>query len=173
MTSMRAVAPFADLITGERPATSSATKAKNESTTSTRMNGTIADTDECEELGIPGSYCPLAPTTRLADTTWSWVGTSPRACVPLAGDEQNFVAIDFDLGPSGRVGQVINTGRAMMRHVIAPTFSGFLDFVARQYVEGRVVRSDTDERWLQLAWDGGDLLTGLRPLLGLPASYEP
>ena len=98
-----------------------------------------------------------------------------RGWVPFAGDGQNYVAIDLDPGPVGRRGQVINSGRDdMMRHVIAPDFAGFLEFVARQFAEGRVVRSDTNDRWLQLADDdGGDLLTGLRPLLGLPASYLP
>ena len=97
-----------------------------------------------------------------------------RGWLPFAGNGQNFVAIDFDPGPAGTVGQVINTGRDdMTRHVIAATFSGFIEFVARCFAEGRVVRSDTDDRRLQLAGDGGDLLTRLRPLLGLPATYEP
>jgi cell wall assembly regulator SMI1 len=94
--------------------------------------------------------------------------------LPFAGDGQNFVAIDFDPGPAGIPGQVINTGRDdMMRHVIAQSFGGFLAFVAKQFVEGRVVRSGADDRWLQLSGDGGDLLTALRPLLGLPECYEP
>jgi cell wall assembly regulator SMI1 len=100
-----------------------------------------------------------------------------RAWIPFAGDSQNFVAIDFDPGPAGKPGQIINTGRDdEMRHVIADTFSGFLEFVARQFVAGRVELSNTaapEERWLQLTGDGGDLLTGLRPLLGLPESWIP
>ena len=96
-----------------------------------------------------------------------------RKWLPFAGDGQNFVALDFDPGPAGTIGQVINAGRdEMMRHVIAPCFGEFLEFVARLFVGGRV-RCDADERWLQLAPDGGDLLTSLRPLLGLAASYEP
>jgi cell wall assembly regulator SMI1 len=97
-----------------------------------------------------------------------------RGWLPFAGDEQNFIAIDFDPGPNGTIGQVINTGRDdMMRHVIAPTFSAFLEFVAQQFAAGRVVRSEKHDRWLQLAGEGGDLLTGLRPLLGLPEAYDP
>jgi cell wall assembly regulator SMI1 len=97
-----------------------------------------------------------------------------RGWIPFAGDGQNYVAIDFDPGPAGTRGQIINSGRDdMMRHVIAGTFTGFMEFVATQFAASRVARSTQDERFLQLGDDGGDLLTSLRPLLGLPAFYEP
>jgi cell wall assembly regulator SMI1 len=128
------------------------------------MWASIVDDDNADLDAECRSHPPGAVKLRYTNRGW----------LPFAGDSQNFVAIDFDPGPAGIAGQVINTGRDdMMRHVIATAFFGFLAFVARQFAEGRVVRSQTDDRWLQLAGDGGDLLTGLRPLLGLGASYEP
>jgi cell wall assembly regulator SMI1 len=128
------------------------------------MWASIAD-DEYEDLDEEcRSHPPGAVKLVYANRGW----------IPFAGDGQNYVALDFDPGPSGTHGQVINSGRDdMMRHVIAGTFAGFLEFVANQFLAGRVVRSGSDEAWLRLARDGGDLLTDLRPLLGLPAAYEP
>src|SRR4051794_37494476 len=84
---------------------------------------------------------------------------------PCAGDSQHHVALDFDPGPEGRAGQVINCGRDdEVLHAIAGTFAGFLTFVARQFVLERVClgkdEDPDDPRWL--AVDGGkrDLLTG-------------
>jgi cell wall assembly regulator SMI1 len=128
------------------------------------MWASIADDDDADLNEPCRSHPAGAVRLRYANRGW----------LPFAGDGQNFVALDFDPGPAGTPAQVINTGRDdEMRHVIAPTFAGFLAFVARQFQAGRVVRSARDDRWLELAADGGDLLTGLRPLLGLPASYEP
>jgi cell wall assembly regulator SMI1 len=97
-----------------------------------------------------------------------------RGWLPFAGDSQNHVALDFDPGPEGRPGQVINCGRDdEMRHVISDTFEGFLTFVARQFVLGRVglgkQKSSDAPRWLALAGGKRDLLTGLRELLGVQA----
>jgi cell wall assembly regulator SMI1 len=95
-----------------------------------------------------------------------------RGWVPFAGDGMNFVALDFDPGPAGRPGQVINAGRDdEIRYVIAGNFADFLGFVASQFSAGRVVlNADTPPdapRWLALAGGKRDLLTGLRQLLGL------
>src|SRR5262249_45669247 len=69
-----------------------------------------------------------------------------RAWVPFAGDSQNYVAFDFDPGPKGKVGQVINAGRDdVVLHVIADTFAGFLDFVARLFAEDRVMLSPRED----------------------------
>jgi uncharacterized protein (TIGR02996 family) len=98
-----------------------------------------------------------------------------RGWVPFAGDIQNHVAIDFDPGPEGKIGQIINCGWGdLIRHVIADTFAGFLTLVARQFVLGRVVLTEdeppNEPRWLGLAGGRKDLLTGLRGLLGLDGS---
>ncbi len=128
------------------------------------MWASIADEDNQDIDEECRSHPPLAVKRVYANRKW----------IPFAGDGQNYVAIDFDPGPTGKSGQVINSGRDdMMRHVIANTFSGFLEFVAKQFAAGRVVRSEENEHWLQLAADGGDLLTGLRPLLGLPSDLPP
>lgn len=95
-----------------------------------------------------------------------------RNWLPFAGDSQNHVAIDFDPGPNGKVGQIINCGRDdMLRHVIADTFEEFLAFVAQQFANGRVTvdpDEGTESPYLRVAESGGDLLTDLRELLGLP-----
>ena len=67
---------------------------------------------------------------------------------------------------------MINCGRDdETRHVIAGTFEGFLTFVARQFVLGRVCAGEDEEledpRWLAVAGGNQDLLTGLRGLLGV------
>jgi uncharacterized protein (TIGR02996 family) len=90
-----------------------------------------------------------------------------RGWVPFAG-ALNYVAIDFDPGPVGRVGQVINCGRDnKIHHVIAGTFAGFLTFVARQFALGRVSLREDPPQYLAVAGGNLDLLTGLRALLGL------
>jgi uncharacterized protein (TIGR02996 family) len=94
-----------------------------------------------------------------------------RAWIPFAGDSMNHVALDYDPGPKGVAGQVINCGRDdSARHAIAPTFTAFLAFVARQFVHGRVVVNEDDEdtdepQWLKVAGTKHDLLTGLPELL--------
>ena len=94
-----------------------------------------------------------------------------RGWVPFAGDSQNHVAIDFDPGPKGEIGQIINCGRDdMIRHVIADTFEGFLAFVAQQFAADRVGMSSDESsgepRWLALVGGQRDFLTGLQELLG-------
>ena len=109
----------------------------------------------------------------LTLTTLALLGARPAlaAAVNTGGPTGN-VAIDFDPGPEGKIGQVINCGRDdEIRHVIADTFTGFLMFVARQFVLGRVSlgadESPTKPRWLAVAGKKQDLLTGLRDLMGL------
>jgi uncharacterized protein (TIGR02996 family) len=121
------------------------------------------DTDLVEEVSEDRrSHPPGAVKPLYANRGW----------VPFAGDGQHNVALDFDPGPAVRVGQVINCGRDdEILHVIAGSFAGFLMFVARRFVLGRVgLGEDEDEdEPRRLAVDGGrrDLLTGLRDLLGL------
>jgi uncharacterized protein (TIGR02996 family) len=95
-----------------------------------------------------------------------------RGWVPFAGDSQNHFALDFDPGPSGTIGQVINCGRDdEVRHAVAPTFEGFLAFAAKQYVLDRVTLAEgedpADPKWLMLAKNKRDFLTGLADLLRL------
>jgi uncharacterized protein (TIGR02996 family) len=118
---------------------------------------TVEDLSEDCRSHPPGAVKPL-----YADRGW----------LPFAGDAQNHVALDFDPGPRGKAGQVINCGRDdEVRHVIAGTFAEFLTLVARQFVAGRVGLSKGESRETprSLALVGGkkDLLTGLRGLLGL------
>jgi cell wall assembly regulator SMI1 len=92
-----------------------------------------------------------------------------RGWVPFAGD-QNYVAIDFDPGPKGKVGQIINAGRDdEIRHVIADTFGEFLEFVAELFTGGKVELSSDDPPeepcWLHVKGTDDDLLTGLPELL--------
>ena len=121
---------------------------------------TVADLSEDCRSHPPGAVKPL-----YANRGW----------VPFAGDAMNFVALDFDPGPKGRPGQVINAGRDdEIRHVIAGDFAGFLAFVAEQFAAGRVVPNSGEPadapRWLALVGGKQDLLTGLRQLLGLKAT---
>jgi cell wall assembly regulator SMI1 len=93
-----------------------------------------------------------------------------RGWVPFAGDSQNYVAIDLDPGPKGKVGQIINAGRDdEVRHVIADTFEGFLDFVAGLFQAEKVGLPPGEKadnpRWLGVKGKKQDLLTGLPELL--------
>jgi cell wall assembly regulator SMI1 len=98
--------------------------------------------------------------------------------VPFVGGSQHYVALDFTPGPTGTVGQVINSGRDdEIRHVIAPNVTAFFLFVARQYVLGKVSLSQNeddpgDPHWLGIAGTDDDLLTGIRDLLGLGPGTE-
>ena len=93
-----------------------------------------------------------------------------RGWVPFAGDSQNFVALDFAPGPKGAAGQVINAGRDdEVRHAIAGTFAGFMEFVAGLFTAGRVAVNPDEPKdapkWLGVAKKKADLLTGLPDLL--------
>lgn len=60
-----------------------------------------------------------------------------RGWVPFAGEGGHYLALDFAPGPRGAAGQVINFGRDdYVRYVIAPTFGGFLGFVANLFAAG-------------------------------------
>jgi cell wall assembly regulator SMI1 len=97
-----------------------------------------------------------------------------RGWLPFAGDGQNFAALDFDPGPSGEVGQVINAGRDdETRYVIADSFSSFLAFVAEQFERGRVVLKHGCPR-LFVSGKDRDFLQALPYTLGLkPEEKEP
>jgi cell wall assembly regulator SMI1 len=59
--------------------------------------------------------------------------------IPLAGSDSNYAGLDFDPGPKGRIGQVINFGRDdQIRYVLAETFEGFLSFIADQFATDKV-----------------------------------
>jgi cell wall assembly regulator SMI1 len=95
--------------------------------------------------------------------------------IPFLGpDEDNYVGLDFDPGPAGSKGQVINFGADEFkydskRYVVAPSFSAFLNLVADLMSEGKVV-SDQDGclSLKQLRHDGVqcNLLTGAAMLFG-------
>jgi cell wall assembly regulator SMI1 len=108
------------------------------------------------------------------------VARNPR-WVPFAGpDEQNYLALDFDPGPKGTPGQVINFGAdefiypQSKRYVWAPSFLGFLNTLADLFTNGQVEAADEypdGVRYLQLVRrrDGGttcNLLTGADLLFG-------
>jgi cell wall assembly regulator SMI1 len=101
--------------------------------------------------------------------------------IPFAGpDEQNYIGLDFDPGPTGTSGQVINFGADQIiygsnRFVLAPSFGGFMSFLADQFAMGKVEVSPDDDpddqRFLQLVRRRkGDvacnLLTGLAMVFG-------
>lgn len=94
-----------------------------------------------------------------------------RGWVPFIGDSQNHIAVDYDPGPKGKIGQIINCGRDDdVRHVIAESFEEFLDFVAYlfryDFVELNPEHSSDDPpRWLRVKGQSDDLLTGLPELL--------
>jgi cell wall assembly regulator SMI1 len=122
----------------------------------------IADDEETvEDLSEDCSSSPKGAVKELY---------ANRGWVPFAGDSMNHVALDFDPGPKGKPGQVINCGRDdEVRHVIADTFDGFLAFVARLFTAGVVAlnpdESADDPRWLGVKGRKQDLLTGLAYLL--------
>jgi cell wall assembly regulator SMI1 len=101
--------------------------------------------------------------------------------VPFAGpDEQNYIGLDFDPGPKGTAGQVINFGANQFiygsnRFVFAPSFGGFMNFLADLFATGQVEvcpdNDPSDQRFLQLTrrretGASCSLLTGLGMLLG-------
>jgi cell wall assembly regulator SMI1 len=119
------------------------------------------DGDTVEDLSEDCSSSPKGAVKELY---------ANRGWVPFAGDAMNHVALDFDPGPKGKVGQVINCGRDdEVRHVIADDFEGFLAFVARLFTAGVVAlneeESPDDPRWLGVKGRKKDLLTGLADLL--------
>src|SRR5262249_47763589 len=100
---------------------------------------------------------------------------------PFAGpDEQNYIALDFDPGPKGASGQVINFGADELiypqskRYVLAPSFLGLLNVLAGLFANGHVEAADDypdGVRYLQLVRRrNGDtkcnLLTGVDMLFG-------
>lgn len=115
---------------------------------------------EDEDLDEPCQSVPLhAVQLKYAHAGW----------LPFCGDSQNFVAIDFAPGKSGKYAQVINTGRDdEIRHVIAHDIGGFFDFVACQFTSGRIrinqIEGDEPPRWLAVD-ESADLLTSLPDLL--------
>ncbi|MFO0796949.1 MAG: SMI1/KNR4 family protein [Gemmataceae bacterium] len=64
--------------------------------------------------------------------------------VPFAGpDEQNYIALDFDPGPTGAPGQVITFGADQYiyktpRYVLAPSFGAFMNLLAELFASGEV-----------------------------------
>jgi cell wall assembly regulator SMI1 len=98
--------------------------------------------------------------------------------IPFLGpDEDNYIGIDFDPGPAGTKGQVINFGADQFvygsnRFVIAESFGGFISFIARLFAEGKVVADPDEPGRLLLAQrrpdgKGYNLFTGLPVLLGV------
>jgi cell wall assembly regulator SMI1 len=92
--------------------------------------------------------------------------------IPFAGpDEQNYIGLDFDPGPKGTVGQVINFGADQQiygtpLYVLAPTFRGFMHFFAEQLATDQVELADNSEDYLQTTMrpkegHSCNLLTGL------------
>ncbi len=101
--------------------------------------------------------------------------------IPFVGpDEDNFIGLDFDPGPKGTGGQIINFGADQFTHgserlVLAPSFRGFMNFLADLFAEGKVEMVPDGEEWLQLKQrrkDGAtcNLFTGLYMLFGIDTS---
>jgi cell wall assembly regulator SMI1 len=101
--------------------------------------------------------------------------------IPFAGpDEQNYIGLDFDPGPKGTPGQVINFGAdefiyGSNRFVMASSFGEFMGFLAEQFATGKVEvcpdNDPDDQRFLQLVRrrEGGaacNLLTGAAMVFG-------
>jgi cell wall assembly regulator SMI1 len=99
--------------------------------------------------------------------------------IPFLGpDEDNYVGLDFDPGPTGTKGQVINFGADEFKYdskrfVFAPSFGVFLNFVADLMSAGKVVVDQDGCLTLkQIRHDGAkcNLLTGAAMLFGDQAS---
>ena len=95
--------------------------------------------------------------------------------IPFLGpDEDNYVGMDFDPGPAGIKGQVINFGVDQFKYgsnrfVLAPSFGEFLNFVADLMSAGNVIVDEEGALSLkQLRHDGVrcNLLTGAAMLFG-------
>lgn len=95
--------------------------------------------------------------------------------IPFLGpDEDNYVGLDFDPGPAGSKGQIINFGADEFkydskRYVLAPSFGAFLNLVADLMNEGKVVTDQDGCLSLkQLRHDGVqcNVLTGAAMLFG-------
>jgi cell wall assembly regulator SMI1 len=101
--------------------------------------------------------------------------------IPFAGpDEHNYIGLDFDPGPKGTSGQIINFGADEIiygsnRFVLGASFAYFMTFLADQFAKGKVeVCPDDDpeeQRYLQLVrrrknGEECNLLTGLSMLFG-------
>ncbi len=95
--------------------------------------------------------------------------------IPFLGpDLDNFVGLDFDPGPAGSKGQVINFGVDEFKYdsnrfILAPSFGAFLNYVADLMSGGKVI--DEGDGYLalkQLRYDGArcNLLTGAAMLFG-------
>jgi cell wall assembly regulator SMI1 len=104
------------------------------------------------------------------------VGWSP-GWIPFAGpDQENYLALDFDPGPTGTAGQVISFGADQFiygtpRYVLASSFGAFMALLADLFARGEVEvpRDEPDSAFLQLARRRADgaacnLLTGIRML---------
>lgn len=77
--------------------------------------------------------------------------------VPFAGpDEQNYIALDFDPGPTGTPGQVITFGADQYiygtpRYALAPSFGAFMAWLSDLFTAGEVERvPDEPATYLQL-----------------------
>ena len=69
--------------------------------------------------------------------------TGSAKWIPFAGpDEENYLGLDFDPGPKGTVGQVINFARISSsmerRGMCSPSFGGFLHFLSQQFANDQV-----------------------------------
>jgi cell wall assembly regulator SMI1 len=117
---------------------------------------------------IPPDVPMSARPGAIKEVAWSadWI--------PFVGpDEQNYLALDFDPGPTGTPGQVISFGADQYiygtpRYVLAPSFREFMEFVAELFAHGQVevIPDDPDCEFLQLCRrrDNGvecSLLTGI------------
>jgi len=98
---------------------------------------------------LPPCTCQPPETVKSVDSSPHWL--------PFAGDGANsHLAIDFDPGPAGVEGQVINFGRDETVHFqLATSFEDFLAGVLASYEKGKGHRLLGDESALY------DRLTGL------------
>ena len=122
--------------------------------------------DDCPAPEEPVSAQPGA----IREVGWS------AGWVPFAGpDEENYLALDFDPGPNGTAGQVINFGADQLiygskRYVLAASFRDFMTFLTGQFAGGGVeVVDDSDFLRLTRRREDGsacNLLTGVHLLFG-------
>jgi cell wall assembly regulator SMI1 len=93
-----------------------------------------------------------------------------RHWIPFEGN-QNFIAIDFDPGPQGSSGQIINAGRDdEVRHVVAKSFAGFMAIVAEQFAEDRIDGSSAE--YLALRGTTACLISSIPRILSTSRNYD-
>lgn len=80
------------------------------------------------------------------EETYTDNGWIPIAKEPMEG---NYIGLDYNPGPAGQSGQVINFGRDEdEKHVLAPAFPDLLEWLASAYEAGRITIERVDDRYV-------------------------